>query len=184
MLLKAFQDNSNSTSISQRVRELTSSIIDRVKRLPGNQFCCDCGAPGKYNKENIPLGYQLLILILYHHISPNTHKCLYDNNNRMKPKWTLIYNHPHYIPKTFWYTIFFINNKIYYKINSVHLIHSQYMHWWYHPQDKKNNLIDVHAHLFNFFYRLQELDTNTKMPTRIQTHTCTSTTRLKHVRST
>lgn len=45
VLLKAFQDNSNSTSISQRVRELTSSIIDRVKRLPGNQFCCDCGAP-------------------------------------------------------------------------------------------------------------------------------------------
>ncbi|XP_029635615.1 arf-GAP with SH3 domain, ANK repeat and PH domain-containing protein 2 isoform X4 [Octopus sinensis] len=45
VLLKAFQDNSNSTSINQSVRELTCSIIERVKQLPGNKTCCDCGAP-------------------------------------------------------------------------------------------------------------------------------------------
>ncbi|XP_046549057.1 LOW QUALITY PROTEIN: arf-GAP with SH3 domain, ANK repeat and PH domain-containing protein 2-like [Haliotis rubra] len=45
VLLKAFQDSSNSPSLNQNVRELTNSIIDRVKRLPGNKYCCDCGAP-------------------------------------------------------------------------------------------------------------------------------------------
>ncbi|KAK3088884.1 hypothetical protein FSP39_024982 [Pinctada imbricata] len=45
VLLKAFQSNSNSPSLNQNVRELTTSIIDRVKRLPGNRHCCDCGAP-------------------------------------------------------------------------------------------------------------------------------------------
>ncbi|ESO83203.1 hypothetical protein LOTGIDRAFT_179801 [Lottia gigantea] len=45
VLLKAFQDSTNSPSMNQSVRELTSSIIDRVKRLPGNRFCCDCGCP-------------------------------------------------------------------------------------------------------------------------------------------
>lgn len=46
VLLKAFQDNTNSPAINQNVRELTASIIDRIKRLPGNQVCCDCGAKG------------------------------------------------------------------------------------------------------------------------------------------
>ncbi|XP_041360699.1 arf-GAP with SH3 domain, ANK repeat and PH domain-containing protein 2-like [Gigantopelta aegis] len=44
VLLKVFQDSSNSPSLNQSVRELTSSIIDRVKRLPGNRLCCDCNA--------------------------------------------------------------------------------------------------------------------------------------------
>jgi Arf-GAP/SH3 domain/ANK repeat/PH domain-containing protein len=46
VLLKAFQDNTNSPAINQNVRELTASIIDRIKRLPGNQVCCDCGGKG------------------------------------------------------------------------------------------------------------------------------------------
>ncbi|KAK6167781.1 hypothetical protein SNE40_021731 [Patella caerulea] len=45
VLLKAFQDSANSTSMNQSVRELTTSILDRVRRLPGNKFCCDCGCP-------------------------------------------------------------------------------------------------------------------------------------------
>ena len=47
VLLKVFQDSSNSPSLNQSVRELTSSIIDRVKRLPGNRACCDCNAAGE-----------------------------------------------------------------------------------------------------------------------------------------
>lgn len=46
VLLKAFQDNTNSPAINQNVRELTASIIDRIKRLPGNDVCCDCGGKG------------------------------------------------------------------------------------------------------------------------------------------
>ncbi|XP_064596881.1 arf-GAP with SH3 domain, ANK repeat and PH domain-containing protein 2-like isoform X3 [Liolophura sinensis] len=45
VLMKAFQDSSNSPSMNQSVRELTTSIKERIKRLPGNRFCCDCGAP-------------------------------------------------------------------------------------------------------------------------------------------
>ncbi|BFZ21187.1 hypothetical protein BsWGS_24226 [Bradybaena similaris] len=44
ILMKAFKDNSNSTGLNQSVRELTSSIMDRIRRLPGNRQCCDCGA--------------------------------------------------------------------------------------------------------------------------------------------
>ncbi|KAL3887945.1 hypothetical protein ACJMK2_000330 [Sinanodonta woodiana] len=46
VLLKAFQDNSTSQTMNQSVRELTQSIIERIKQLPGNGVCCDCGAPG------------------------------------------------------------------------------------------------------------------------------------------
>ncbi|XP_076456923.1 arf-GAP with SH3 domain, ANK repeat and PH domain-containing protein 2-like [Babylonia areolata] len=45
VLLKAFRDTSDSHSLNQSVRELTSSIVDRIRRLPGNKYCCDCGAP-------------------------------------------------------------------------------------------------------------------------------------------
>ncbi|XP_070209442.1 arf-GAP with SH3 domain, ANK repeat and PH domain-containing protein 1-like isoform X3 [Littorina saxatilis] len=45
ILLKAFHDTSDSHSLNQSVRELTSSIVDRIRRLPGNKHCCDCGAP-------------------------------------------------------------------------------------------------------------------------------------------
>ena len=46
VLMKAFQDTADSQSINQSVKELTSSILDRVLRLPGNKCCCDCGAEG------------------------------------------------------------------------------------------------------------------------------------------
>ncbi|XP_033727336.1 arf-GAP with SH3 domain, ANK repeat and PH domain-containing protein 2-like isoform X2 [Pecten maximus] len=45
VLMKAFQNNSNTPALNQSVRELTASIIDRVRRLPGNSMCCDCNAP-------------------------------------------------------------------------------------------------------------------------------------------
>ncbi|XP_060068133.1 arfGAP with SH3 domain, ANK repeat and PH domain-containing protein-like [Ylistrum balloti] len=45
VLMKAFQNNSNAPALNQSVRELTASIIDRVRRLPGNNVCCDCNAP-------------------------------------------------------------------------------------------------------------------------------------------
>lgn len=28
------------------LEDLTKAIIDDVLRMPGNEFCCDCGAPG------------------------------------------------------------------------------------------------------------------------------------------
>ena len=46
VLLKAFHDTSDSHSLNQSVRELTSSIVDRICKLPGNKYCCDCDAPG------------------------------------------------------------------------------------------------------------------------------------------
>ncbi|RUS77371.1 hypothetical protein EGW08_014851, partial [Elysia chlorotica] len=45
ILMQAFKDNSSSPGLNQNVRELTSSIMDRIRRLPGNEVCCDCGAP-------------------------------------------------------------------------------------------------------------------------------------------
>ncbi|CAG5126768.1 unnamed protein product, partial [Candidula unifasciata] len=45
ILMKAFKDSSNTPGLNQSVRELTSSIMDRIRRLPGNRVCCDCGAP-------------------------------------------------------------------------------------------------------------------------------------------
>ena len=46
VLLKAFHDTSDPHSLNQSVRELTSSIVDRIRKLPGNKYCCDCDAPG------------------------------------------------------------------------------------------------------------------------------------------
>ncbi|KAL5013645.1 hypothetical protein ScPMuIL_007915, partial [Solemya velum] len=45
VLLKAFHDTSSSQTMNKSVRELTTSIIDRIRWLPGNKICCDCGAP-------------------------------------------------------------------------------------------------------------------------------------------
>ncbi|XP_055997602.1 arf-GAP with SH3 domain, ANK repeat and PH domain-containing protein 2-like isoform X3 [Ostrea edulis] len=60
VLLKAFQDNTNSPAINQNMKELTVSIIDRIKRLPGNQICCDCG--GK-DPEWLSTNYGILICL-------------------------------------------------------------------------------------------------------------------------
>lgn len=30
------------------LEDLTKAIIDDVLRMPGNEMCCDCGAPGAY----------------------------------------------------------------------------------------------------------------------------------------
>ncbi|XP_013401503.1 arf-GAP with SH3 domain, ANK repeat and PH domain-containing protein 2-like, partial [Lingula anatina] len=40
ILMKAFGDSTG----SGHLRELTRSIIDQIRRLPGNAYCCDCGA--------------------------------------------------------------------------------------------------------------------------------------------
>ena len=49
VLMKAFGDtttNSQSSAYNQSLKELTRTILQQVRRLPGNQTCCDCGAPG------------------------------------------------------------------------------------------------------------------------------------------
>ncbi len=48
MLLKAFGESAGpeSSPLNQSVKELTRTIIAEIKRLPGNQNCCDCSAPG------------------------------------------------------------------------------------------------------------------------------------------
>ncbi|CAL1536476.1 unnamed protein product [Lymnaea stagnalis] len=45
IFMNFLKNNSNSPSLNQSVRELTASIMDRIRRLPGNKECCDCGAP-------------------------------------------------------------------------------------------------------------------------------------------
>jgi len=51
MLLKAFGESSGpaNSRINQNIRELTASIIQEVRRLPGNTTCCDCNAPGEWS---------------------------------------------------------------------------------------------------------------------------------------
>ncbi|KAM8847395.1 arf-GAP with SH3 domain, ANK repeat and PH domain-containing protein 2b isoform 1-T1 [Synchiropus picturatus] len=44
-LSKAFQGEQNEGE-HNIVQELTRAIVDEVKRMSGNQECCDCGAPG------------------------------------------------------------------------------------------------------------------------------------------
>ena len=48
ILLKAFgeSDSSESNAVNQRLSELTRTVITEVRRLPGNNCCCDCGANG------------------------------------------------------------------------------------------------------------------------------------------
>lgn len=87
VLMKAFGDASNSESspYNQSVKELTGTILQQVRRLPGNQACCDCGAAGHYFHFHFySLGYSgllimqrnkmrtdvLLLLDLYSTISP------------------------------------------------------------------------------------------------------------------
>ena len=41
-------DKEGSNPINQNVKELTRTILQEVRRLPGNNVCCDCGAPGEY----------------------------------------------------------------------------------------------------------------------------------------
>ncbi|KAH9492543.1 Arf-GAP with SH3 domain, ANK repeat and PH domain-containing protein 1 [Bulinus truncatus] len=44
IFMNFLKNNTNSPSLNQSVRELTASIMDRIRRLPGNKECCDCGA--------------------------------------------------------------------------------------------------------------------------------------------
>ena len=50
MLMKAFGDTSSAefSPYNQGMKELTRTILQQVRQLPGNQNCCDCGAPGDY----------------------------------------------------------------------------------------------------------------------------------------
>ena len=32
---------------SSSVRELRNGILEKIRQLPGNKFCCDCGAQGR-----------------------------------------------------------------------------------------------------------------------------------------
>lgn len=45
-------DTSSSASNNNGLKELTISIIDEIKRLPGNYQCCDCNAKGWYQFKN------------------------------------------------------------------------------------------------------------------------------------
>lgn len=49
VLMKAFKEtpDSETNAFNQNVRELTGTIIHEVRRIPGNNVCCDCGAPGE-----------------------------------------------------------------------------------------------------------------------------------------
>ena len=64
VLMKAFGDtpNSESSPYNQGVKELTLTILQQVRRLPGNQVCCDCGAPGNYFHFH-SLGYSRLSVL-------------------------------------------------------------------------------------------------------------------------
>ena len=46
--MKAFGDatDGEKSPYNQSVKELSRTIIQQIRRLPGNQHCCDCGAPG------------------------------------------------------------------------------------------------------------------------------------------
>jgi len=48
VLMKAFGDTSGAefSPYNQGVKELRRTILQQVRQLPGNQHCCDCGAPG------------------------------------------------------------------------------------------------------------------------------------------
>ena len=48
VLMKAFGESSDkeSSPINQNMKELARAVIEQVQLLPGNDRCCDCGAPG------------------------------------------------------------------------------------------------------------------------------------------
>lgn len=51
VLMKAFGESSGNEAnpMSQSVKELTRTIIQETRRLPGNKICCDCSSPGASN---------------------------------------------------------------------------------------------------------------------------------------
>ena len=57
VLMKAFGESSGSESnpMSQSVKELTRTIIQETRRLPGNRMCCDCSAPGKSKDRKLSI---------------------------------------------------------------------------------------------------------------------------------
>ena len=66
-LNRVFGDSStgkNGTEQSTGLKELTLSIIDEVRRLPGNNICCDCDAPGKQSFETFELSKSYFKLAL------------------------------------------------------------------------------------------------------------------------
>ena len=44
-LLQAFSDNRGSHG-NENLRELQKQLIEEIRKLPGNDSCCDCGAKG------------------------------------------------------------------------------------------------------------------------------------------
>lgn len=57
------------------VEDLTRAITDDIRRMPGNNNCCDCGAPG-----NLCQSINKLISISPH-LHPAFTKRAVDNNN-------------------------------------------------------------------------------------------------------
>lgn len=70
-LNNAFKDDQNEGE-NNIVRELTKAIVEEVKKMSGNDVCCDCGAPSKqYNSyvvvKNLgwPIGGSFVSLSVY-----------------------------------------------------------------------------------------------------------------------
>ena len=49
VLMKAFGESNDkeSSPVNQNMKELSRAVIEQVRLLPGNDHCCDCGAPGE-----------------------------------------------------------------------------------------------------------------------------------------
>lgn len=45
-LLLAFSDDKDGTIPNENLRELQKQIVSEIRKLPGNNICCDCGAKG------------------------------------------------------------------------------------------------------------------------------------------
>ena len=82
VLMEAFGNSSNSESspYNQSVKELARTIIQQVRRLPGNQTCCDCGAPGNYFHFHL-LGFPNL------NFPAGCHCCAHGAIIRMETAW-------------------------------------------------------------------------------------------------
>ena len=46
-LNNAFKGDPEESGENNIVQELTRAIVEEVKRMSGNNECCDCGAPGE-----------------------------------------------------------------------------------------------------------------------------------------